>query len=64
VGGFGFGHLYQGRAGIVLTAAIGALLYWVVAATGSLFPAMALHALIDLRFCALYFVLAPPALTS
>ena len=44
---FGVLHAYQGRAGMVRTAIVGAALTGVVAATGSLLPAMALHALID-----------------
>ncbi|MFL5541183.1 MAG: CPBP family intramembrane glutamic endopeptidase [Longimicrobiaceae bacterium] len=44
---FGLLHAYQGRAGIVRTAVVGAVLTLVVAATRSLLPAMALHALID-----------------
>ncbi|MFL5382483.1 MAG: CPBP family intramembrane glutamic endopeptidase [Longimicrobiaceae bacterium] len=44
---FGLLHAYQGASGIVRTAVVGAALTLVVAATRSLLPAMALHALID-----------------
>ncbi|HET7463496.1 MAG TPA: type II CAAX endopeptidase family protein [Longimicrobium sp.] len=45
---FGVLHAYQGRAGIVRTAAVGAAMTLLVAAARSLLPAMALHALIDI----------------
>jgi membrane protease YdiL (CAAX protease family) len=45
---FGIAHNYQGRAGIVRTGLVGAFLTLVVAITGSLLPAMVLHALIDI----------------
>ncbi|MFN8581799.1 MAG: CPBP family intramembrane glutamic endopeptidase [Gemmatimonadaceae bacterium] len=44
---FGLGHAYQGRSGIIKTAAVGLVFTLVVALTGSLIPAMALHALVD-----------------
>lgn len=44
---FGVLHAYQGRTGMIRTAIVGAALTGLVAATGSLLPAMALHALID-----------------
>jgi membrane protease YdiL (CAAX protease family) len=47
VAAFGVLHAYQGRAGIVRTAVVGAVITLFVAATGSLIPAMVLHALID-----------------
>ncbi|HMC43441.1 MAG TPA: CPBP family intramembrane glutamic endopeptidase [Acidimicrobiales bacterium] len=50
---FGLDHLYQGPRGVILTAVVGAVLGSVVTSTGSLYPAMAIHALIDLRFLAL-----------
>jgi membrane protease YdiL (CAAX protease family) len=46
---FGFAHLYQGLLGVVLTGIVGALLGSLVVASGSLLPAIAIHALIDLR---------------
>jgi membrane protease YdiL (CAAX protease family) len=45
---FGMGHLYQGPRGILSTMALGlvlAALYW---GSGSLWPGIALHALVDL----------------
>jgi membrane protease YdiL (CAAX protease family) len=48
VAAFGVLHAYQGRAGIVRTAALGAVMTLLSAATRSLIPAMVLHALIDL----------------
>ena len=50
---FGFAHLYQGPPGVVLTGLVGAYLAWIVIATGSLVPAMVLHALLDLRILGL-----------
>jgi membrane protease YdiL (CAAX protease family) len=50
---FGIAHVYQGPRGVLLTGLIGALLASVVLSTGSLFPAMAIHALVDLRVLAL-----------
>jgi membrane protease YdiL (CAAX protease family) len=46
---FGWAHLYQGRWGVLLTGAVGALLAQVTLDAGSLYPAMVIHALIDLR---------------
>jgi uncharacterized protein len=46
---FGIAHLYQGIIGVVQTAVLGALFGVLFVATGSLFLAMILHALIDLR---------------
>jgi hypothetical protein len=57
--GFGVAHLYQGWRGMVLTGLLGGWLYLVTAETGSLLPAMAMHALVDLRIAALFFVLGP-----
>jgi membrane protease YdiL (CAAX protease family) len=45
---FGFLHAYQGPFGVVRTALLGSLLGASVLLTGSLFPAMAAHALVDL----------------
>ena len=50
---FGVAHLYQGPRGILLTGLVGAYFTWLVLSTGSLWPAMALHALLDLRVLAL-----------
>jgi membrane protease YdiL (CAAX protease family) len=50
---FGFAHLYQGTRGVLLTGAVGAYLAWLTLSTGSLLPAIAVHALIDLRILAL-----------
>lgn len=50
---FGFAHLYQGLRGVVLTGLVGAYLAWLVLTTGSLLPAMVIHALLDLRILAL-----------
>lgn len=45
---FGLGHIYQGFAGIVRTALVGAILAAVYLVGGSLWPAILLHVLIDL----------------
>ena len=45
---FGLLHAYQGLDGIIRTGVVGALLVLVVAWTESLYPAMVLHALVDL----------------
>jgi membrane protease YdiL (CAAX protease family) len=60
---FGLVHLYQGPRGVVLTGVVGAYLAWLVLTTGSLLPAMAIHALLDLRILALP-DLNPPAQPS
>jgi len=44
---FGLGHLYQGAAGVVQTGVVGLIMSAVVAASGSLWPAMVLHAAVD-----------------
>jgi membrane protease YdiL (CAAX protease family) len=46
---FGIGHAYQGPAGVLTTAAVGALMLGVYAATQSLWLAATFHALVDLR---------------
>lgn len=46
---FGFGHAYQGRRGILTTAAFGAVLATVFLITGSLWIPILLHALIDMH---------------
>jgi len=45
---FAIGHLYQGWNGVLRTGMAGAFFTLVVALFGSLWPAIALHALIDL----------------
>jgi len=45
---FAVGHLYQGWNGVLRTGIVGALYTGVVALLGSLWPAIALHALVDL----------------
>ncbi|HEY2428338.1 MAG TPA: CPBP family intramembrane glutamic endopeptidase [Acidimicrobiales bacterium] len=50
---FGVAHLYQGPRGVALTAVIGAVFASLTLSTGSLIPAMVLHALVDLRILAL-----------
>ena len=45
---FGLGHAYQGRVGILKTSLVGFVMSGIVLATGSLVPAMLLHAIVDL----------------
>jgi membrane protease YdiL (CAAX protease family) len=45
---FAIAHLYQGWNGVLRTAAAGAIFTLLVAAFQSLWPAIALHALVDL----------------
>lgn len=45
---FAIGHLYQGWNGVLRTGLVGAFFTLVVAVCGSLWPAIALHALLDL----------------
>jgi len=54
---FGLGHRYQGWLGVVGTGGLGLMFGIVTVATGSLWPAIALHAAFDVR---LMFV-RPPA---
>jgi len=58
---FGLAHLYQGRVGVVLTGVLGAYFAWMTIATGTLLPAMLLHALVDLRILGLPLDAVPPA---
>lgn len=44
---FGLAHFYQRPAGMIRAAALGALLAWPLVHTGSLYPSMAAHLLID-----------------
>ena len=53
---FGVAHYYQGLVGMVATAVVGALLGLSVLATGSLWPAVVAHVVLDARF-----VLLPPS---
>jgi membrane protease YdiL (CAAX protease family) len=50
---FGLGHLYQGRWGVLATGVAGGLFTWLTLTTGSLVPAIVIHALVDLRIVAL-----------
>jgi membrane protease YdiL (CAAX protease family) len=45
---FGALHLYQGRQGAIKASAAGAVMTLIYLATGWLFPAMVVHALVDL----------------
>jgi uncharacterized protein len=45
---FGLGHSYQGRRGAVRSTVVGAVLTLVVLITGSILPAVVLHAIVDL----------------
>jgi membrane protease YdiL (CAAX protease family) len=44
---FGLAHFYQRPAGMMRAAVLGALLAWPLVRTGSLYPSMAAHLLID-----------------
>jgi CAAX protease family protein len=46
---FGLAHAYQGVRGVVLTALFGALAAYMTMAFSSLWPAIVVHALVDLR---------------
>jgi membrane protease YdiL (CAAX protease family) len=46
---FGVGHLYQGSRGVLLTGLAGLFFTGVVLVTGSIWPAMLIHALMDLN---------------
>lgn len=50
---FGVVHWYQGPRGVLVAGAVGIVLGWVTVVTGTLLPAMAMHALMDLRILAL-----------
>lgn len=45
---FGIGHAYQGRKGAIKATLAGAVMAAIVLATGSLIPAMIVHALVDI----------------
>jgi membrane protease YdiL (CAAX protease family) len=55
---FGFAHLYQGAAGVVVTGLMGAIVGAIYIATGSLLVPVVLHLLLDLR---LLLLPAPPS---
>ncbi|HET9325397.1 MAG TPA: CPBP family glutamic-type intramembrane protease [Candidatus Eisenbacteria bacterium] len=46
---FGVGHSYQGVKGIVTTTLVGAVMAMIYLASGSLWPAMAVHAIVDMH---------------
>jgi membrane protease YdiL (CAAX protease family) len=46
---FGVGHLYQGRRGVLLTGLAGLFFTAVLLVSGSIWPAMLMHALMDLN---------------
>lgn len=48
IAAFAVAHAYQGAKGILMTGAVGSLLTVVVLVSGSLFPAMILHSLVDI----------------
>ncbi len=50
---FGLAHLYQGLRGVVLTGLAGAVFASMTVTTGSLLPAIAVHAMVDLRILGL-----------
>jgi membrane protease YdiL (CAAX protease family) len=63
---FGIGHSYQGIKGVLATGFVGAAMAMIYLACGSLWPAMAVHAVIDmhageLAYAALSRPPAPPA---
>jgi len=58
---FGFAHAYQGPVGIAKTALVGLAFSLIVLATGSLVPAMIVHAAVDVGSgLATYVVLSEP----
>jgi len=50
---FGLAHLYQGLRGVVLTGLVGVVFASLTLTTGSLLPAIAVHAMVDLRILGL-----------
>lgn len=46
---FGFAHVYLGAQQVLRTSVVGALLAGIVVASGSLWPAMIVHATLDLN---------------
>jgi membrane protease YdiL (CAAX protease family) len=46
---FGFGHIYLGLAHVPRTALVGAIFAFLVLATGSIWPAIIIHAAVDLH---------------
>jgi membrane protease YdiL (CAAX protease family) len=64
---FGFGHLYQGLRGVILTSVVGAFLSGVYLLSGSLLAGILIHALMDMHSGRLLYAAwsrppAPPAL--
>jgi membrane protease YdiL (CAAX protease family) len=57
---FGLAHLYQGVRGVVLTGLVGFFLGYLTVWSGSLLPAVIVHALIDLRVAVLPAIPAEP----
>jgi membrane protease YdiL (CAAX protease family) len=57
---FGIAHLYQGPRNVILTGLVGGVFTWVTLATGTLAPAIVVHALVDLRIMALPTALVEP----
>ncbi len=58
---FGFGHFYQGAAGVVKTGLVGAVAGALYAGTGSLLWPMLLHAAVDLQAGAIALRVLPEA---
>ena len=58
---FGIVHLYQGPRNVLLTGIVGGLFAWITLLTATLLPAMAVHALVDLRVLALPSALFEPS---
>jgi membrane protease YdiL (CAAX protease family) len=50
---FGLAHAYQGPRNVLLTGVVGGMFAWLTLTTGTLVPAMIIHALVDLRVAAL-----------
>jgi membrane protease YdiL (CAAX protease family) len=46
---FGIGHSYQGLKGILTTTLVGAVMALIYLTSGSLWPAMAVHAIVDMH---------------
>jgi membrane protease YdiL (CAAX protease family) len=61
---FGIVHLYQGPRNVILTGIVGGLFTWVTLATGTLAPAIIVHALVDLRIVALPTALVEPTTSA
>jgi len=64
---FGLGHVYQGPVGILRTGLVGLVLGLLVLLTGSLLPAMLVHAVLDItsgRMLSAAVTAAPPVETA